>query len=67
VAVTNGDSVPHTRTLGAAFLRGGTIIGVGGGELRDLGVGQTATAAIGIVGSTEGAAQMLIVPDSILS
>jgi hypothetical protein len=66
VPVTNGDAAAHSLPVDAAFLRAGTIIGVGSGEAPDLGAGQTATVSIGIIGSVDGADQLLVTPGAVL-
>ena len=61
VAVTNGDTRPHSLVVQAMFMKGDTLIGVATGDVDDLAPGQTQMAALSVQGTTQGGAVSLAV------
>lgn len=66
VQVTNGDSAAHTGTLQAAFLSGDQLLGIATGGVADLAPGQVKTATLVLVGTDDGADQVLVAADAIV-
>jgi hypothetical protein len=66
VEVTNAGSDEVSLTVGAAFLKGDKLIGIGTGAVNNLGAGQTKTATLLVQGSAKGYDKVLVYPDTVL-
>ena len=65
VEITNGSDREVSVFVGAAFLRGGALIGWGSGAVNDLAPGQTKTASLLVTGSVDGLDETIVYPDTI--